>query len=81
MELTDSPYRSLQLLTKAKFIAYGDRLNKKNPFQWQMVKLNLPGSDAYGPQFPWVMKVRPDGERACEVYIYVRIEQLRKYLC
>ena len=71
MGLTDSPYRSLQLLMKAKFTAYGDRLNKKNTFQWEMGKLNLPGSDSYDPQFPWVMKVRMDGELACEVYIYV----------
>ena len=70
MGLTDSPYRSLQLLMKAKFIAYGDRMNKKNPFQWKIVKLNLPGSDSYDPHFPWVMKVRTDGELMREVYIY-----------
>ena len=56
---------------KAKFIAYGEKLNRKNLFQWEMVKLNLPGSDSYNPQFPWVVKVRTDGELACEVYIYV----------
>ena len=33
MGLTDSPYRSLQLMIKAKFIAYGDRLDAANPFQ------------------------------------------------
>ena len=71
MGLTDSLYRSLQLLVKAKFIVYGYRLNKNNLFQWEMVKLNLPVSGSYNPHFQWVMKVRMDEELACEVSIYV----------
>ena len=71
MGLTDSPYRSLQLMIKAKFIAYGDRLDAANPFQWSEVKLNLPGSPNYDPTWPWVYKARLDGNLACEVYVYV----------
>ena len=58
MGLIDPPYQSLQLLVKAKFIAYDGRLNWINPFQWEVVKLNLLESDLYDPKLPWVMKVR-----------------------
>ena len=71
MELANSPCRSLQLLMKAKFIAYGEKLNKNNPFQWEVMKLNLPGSEYYTPKLPWVTKVKTDGNLACEIYIYV----------
>ena len=33
--------------------------------------LNLPGSEDYRPDLPWVMKVRFDGHLACEVFVYV----------
>ena len=71
MGLTDSPYRSLQLLTTAKHIAYGDRHDESNPFQWKASRLNLPGDEKYDPSKPWVMKIRIDGHIASEVYIYV----------
>ncbi|KAL7468881.1 hypothetical protein ACHAXS_009127 [Conticribra weissflogii] len=71
MGLTDSPYRSLQMMLKAKHVAYGNRRCIKNPFRWELVILNLPGSESYNPTLPWVMKVRADGHLACEVYVYV----------
>ena len=71
MGLRDSPYRSLQMMIMAKFVAYGDRKDKKNPFRWESVVLNLPGDPDYDPSLPWVMKVREDGHLACEVYVYV----------
>ena len=67
MSMTDSPYQSLQLMIKAKFIAYGDRRIRTNPFHWDRVVLNLPGSADYNPSLPWVMKVRFDDHLACEV--------------
>ncbi len=42
MRLTDFSYHSLQLLTIAKFVAYGDHKLEVNPFQWDHVKLNFP---------------------------------------
>ena len=56
---------------KLEFIAYGDRLNNMNPFQWKVVKFNLSGLTLYNPKSPWVMKVRRDGNLAFEVYIYL----------
>ena len=71
MGLKDSPFRSLQMMIMAKFIAYGDRTDESNPFRWESVVLNLPGDPDYDPTLPWVMKVRKDGHLASEVYIYV----------
>ena len=71
MGMRDSPYRSIQLMLVAKFLAYGDRLDSNNPFQWDRIELNLPGSETYDPSLPWVMKIRRDGKLGCEIYIYV----------
>ena len=71
MGLRDSPYRSIQQLIRLKMDAYGDRRDKTNPFHWERVVLNFPGSEDYRPDLPWVMKVRFDGHLASEVFIYV----------
>ena len=71
MSLTDSPYRSLQLLIYFRFISYGERKDALNPFQWSNAKLNLPGDKSYTPKLPWVTKVRSDGHLASELFIYV----------
>ncbi len=67
MGLRDSPYRSLQMLLIAKTIAYGDRKDRSNPFHWEEVILNLPGSWHYDPTMPWVYKLRWDKNLACEI--------------
>ena len=71
MGMRDSPYRSLQMLLMAKYIAYGNRKDRSNPFHWERVVLNLPGTRCYNPKLPWVMKVRFDDNLACKVYVYV----------
>jgi hypothetical protein len=71
MGMRDSPYRSIQMVLVAKVMAYGNREEPNNPFQWQKIVLNLPGSEQYDARLPWVMKVRSDGKLACEIYIYV----------
>ena len=71
MGLTDSPYRSLQLLIHFKWIAYVEMNDPLNPFQWRHAKLNLPGDKSYTPKLPWVKKLRSYGHIASEVFIYV----------
>ena len=71
MGLRDSPYRSIQMFTKMKYVAYGKRTDNTNPFAWVTVRLNLPGSAYYDPSLPWVSKVRRDGQIACDMYVYV----------
>ena len=71
MGMTDSPYRSIQLMLIAKYEAYGNRHDQTNPFHWERIILNLPGTWSYEPNLPWVFKVRFDGHLACDVYVYV----------
>ena len=71
MGLKDSPVRSIQLMTRVKLVAYGDRRVRTNPFHWERVVFNLPGMADYRPDLPWGMKVRFDGHLACEVFVYV----------
>ena len=42
-----------------------------NPFHWDHVELNLPGSRGYRADLPWVMKIRADGFLAAEIFVYV----------
>ena len=42
-----------------------------NPFHWDRVELNLPGTETYRPHLPWVMKIRWDGHLAAELFKYV----------
>ncbi|KAL3786657.1 hypothetical protein ACHAW5_001375 [Stephanodiscus triporus] len=71
MGLRDSPYRSLQWQVRLKMVVYGDRRNLANPFHWDHVQLNLPGSPGYRADLPWVMKIRADGTIAAEIFVYV----------
>ncbi len=71
MGLRDSPYRSLQWQVRLKFKVYGDRKNTANPFHWDRVEFNLPGSKGYRPDLPWVMKIRSDGHLMAKIFKYV----------
>ena len=71
MGLRDLPYRSLQLQVQLKLEVYGDRRVLSNPFHWDHVELNLPGSCGYQADLPWVMKIRADRFLAAEIFVYV----------
>jgi hypothetical protein len=71
MDLRDSPYRSIQWQVRLKLEVYSNMRALANPFHWDHVKLNLPGSVGYRADLPWVMKVRADGLLALEVFVYV----------
>jgi hypothetical protein len=76
MGLCDSPYRSLQWQVRLKFEVYGDRRVLSNSFHWEKVVWNLPGTQGYRADLPWVMKIRWDGHLAAEVFVYVNDEQV-----
>ena len=71
MGLGDSPYRCIQWMIRLKMISYGNPADRTNPFHWDRVELNLPGTAGYRPHLPWVMKVRWDGHLAAELFKYV----------
>ena len=71
MGLRNSPYRLIQLLIRLTIEVYGDMWDCSNPFHWEKVIYNLPGTNGYRLGLPWVMKVRFDDHLACKVYVYV----------
>jgi hypothetical protein len=72
MGLHSSPYQSAQALAYADEVVKGNGLEKKNIFRWYKVRLNLPGSQEYDPELPWVSKVREDGKTlAADAFYFV----------
>jgi hypothetical protein len=69
MGLRDSPYRSLQWQVRLKLEVYGDCRVLDNPYHWDRVEYNLPGSKGYRADLPWVMKIRADGHLAAEIFV------------
>jgi hypothetical protein len=52
MGLWDFPYPSLQWQARLKLKAYGDCRIQTNPFHWEKVIFNLPGSTGYHADLP-----------------------------
>jgi hypothetical protein len=72
MGLKSSPYQAVQAVMVAEEVIKGDRLDPDNVFRWDVVWLNLPGSEDYDPTLPWVSKVRmSDCKIAADLFIYV----------
>ena len=51
-----SPYIATQSFAWSEEIVVGDLSDPNNPFAWNEIKLNLPGSDSYNPSMPWIYK-------------------------
>jgi hypothetical protein len=71
MGLRSSPYLSVQSVTRIKRSFLGDSSDRKNPFHWVTVALNLPGSEEYNPAVPWITKRRYDNSIAVDLHIYI----------
>ena len=79
MGLTWSLYQVVKSLHLAEEIIRGDRLDCKNVFRWDRIRLNLPGSDDYNPSLPWVSKVKdnPDGTVDVAADLFTFVDDLR----
>ena len=66
-----SPYIAWRLQRVILELCKGVRHNHNNHWQWDSVRLNLPGSSAYDPSMPRVMLLRKDGELATREAKYV----------
>ena len=66
-----SPYNSVKTYRIAEEIIRGDRHDKSNPFRWDRVILNLPGTSSYNPNESWIYKCRVDGTKSSEVNTFV----------
>jgi hypothetical protein len=79
MGFVASPYNSIKMALVAKEISRGDRHEQGlgsdgkelNPFQWDRICLNLPGSKDYDSTKSWISKIRADGRVACDLFTFV----------
>jgi hypothetical protein len=85
MGFAPSPYNSIKVALIVEEIAKGDRHQwarassnggELNTFQWETVKLNLPGTREYDPCVSWISKRRKDGRIACDVFTFVDDERV-----
>ena len=71
MGLRPSPYSSVQGALIAKHLIMGDPKDKSNPFTWEIIRLNLPGTQDYDATLPWILKMRYDGKLAAGLVQYI----------
>ena len=71
MGFRSSPYNSVCMYLIAEEMIRGDRWDSSNPFHWESLKLNLPGTEAYNPTLPWIAQLRPDGSTASGMTCFV----------
>jgi hypothetical protein len=71
MGFKSSPYNSVRMYLIAEEILRGDRMDYKNPFQWESLMLNLPGDACYSPADAWISKRRADNSRASDFVCFV----------
>jgi len=84
MGFAPSPYNSVKMALIVEEVSKGDRHQSNvgcdgrelNPFQWETVKLNLPGSWEYDPCVSWITKQSKDGRIACDVFTFVDDERV-----
>jgi hypothetical protein len=84
MGFAASPYNSIKTALVVEEVCRGDRHEQGvgsdgkelNPFQWERVNLNLPGSETYDPCQPWIVKTRADGRKACDMHSFVDDERV-----
>ncbi len=84
MGFAASPYNSIKLALVAKEICKGDCFEmgagcngkELNPFQREVISLNLPGTKGYNPRFLWIVKRRKDGQIACDLFTFVDNERV-----
>jgi hypothetical protein len=56
MGFKPSPFVTTQTFGWGEEIIVGDISDPSNPFAWDTVKLNLPGTEEYDPSMPWVYR-------------------------
>ena len=76
MGFKPSPYNAIKTAMVVEEVAKGDRHCERNPFQWNHIRLNLPGKVDYDPSLSWISKMRNDGVIACDIFTFVDDERV-----
>jgi hypothetical protein len=67
-----SPHEAVQFYYLAEAFVRGNRKDEYNPFAWDLICLNLPGSPDYDPSLPRVMNwVTSKGWIACDLIVFI----------
>ena len=69
--LTDSPYHALQTVIWAKDLVLINIQEKENPFKWDIMMNNLPGTSTDDCCRSWVYKKRSYRSIAPDMFVYV----------
>jgi hypothetical protein len=70
------PYNAIKVYLIAEEIIRGDRHDQTNAFQFDHVRLNLPGTSKYNPTEGWVSKRRKDGSLASDFVCFVNDQRV-----
>lgn len=84
MGFSASPYNAIKMALVVEEVVLGNRHETRrgsdgkelNPFQWDRVRLNLPGTPDYDPRLSWISKLRKDGLLACGLFTFVDDERI-----
>ena len=84
-----SPHNSVKMALIVEEVARGNRREQGlalvtnnlppmelNPFQWETVRLNIPGGVSYDSRMSWINKMRQDGLIACDIFTFVDDERI-----
>ena len=76
MGFKSSPHNSIKMYLVTEEVIRGDRKDDNNAFQWDHVRLNLPGSESYRPDTAWISKRRKDGSLVSDFVCFVDDQRL-----
>lgn len=71
MGLRQSPYATTRPFSIGMEAILGNRRDLPNVFNWNHIRLNLPGSPDYSPSEPWVSKRTVDGHIPPDAFTFV----------
>jgi hypothetical protein len=75
------PYNLVHMYLVTEEVIWGDCHDKSIPFQWEHLRLNLPGTRTYKPSQAWISKCRADESLASNFVCFVDNQQLAAATC
>lgn len=76
MGVRSSPFNCVRAYLISEEIIMGDRKAVNNPFRWDRVVLNLPGSKNYDPSSPWIYRFDDIG-KTMAAFVQSYVDDLR----
>jgi hypothetical protein len=77
MGFRSSPYNFVKMYLIMEEILKGNRHDPGNAFQYDHVRLNLPGTAEYDPSIAWLSKRRSDGLLAINFVCFIKDQRIK----